>query len=64
MVLSDKINFDQMSNAEISSHLIELQFQHEAIKRKISDLLDSLDKVEQEFTKGEKTLANRIKPRI
>lgn len=64
MALSDKVNFEQMSNAEIASHLVELQYQHEAIKRKISDLLNSLDKVEAEFTKGEKTLANRLKPRI
>tara|TARA_R100000908_G_scaffold62538_1_gene41887 strand:+ start:2949 stop:3137 length:189 start_codon:yes stop_codon:yes gene_type:complete len=53
--------WDNMSNSNIRVKLESLRHEHETIKVKIDNLIDSLKNVEIDYLTGNETLIKRIK---
>ncbi|MDB4335483.1 hypothetical protein N9994_00305 [bacterium] len=53
--------WNNMSNSNIRVKLESLRYEHETIKVKIDNLIDSLKNVEIDYLTGNETLIKRIK---
>tara|TARA_R110000796_G_scaffold58413_4_gene134875 strand:+ start:27196 stop:27366 length:171 start_codon:yes stop_codon:yes gene_type:complete len=53
------MNYEGMSNMEISAHHLKMLQEYEAIKTQIGQLVDKLDKLDVEYAKGKIILNKR-----
>jgi len=56
-----KIDWNNISNNDIKHNLIELNYEHESLKNKLTQLSEKLEEVEKEYIAGSKILHNRLK---
>lgn len=61
-MVKDKINWDNISNAEIEMKLSELEFEFERIQLLIDNNLKELSRLSMEYNNGRDTLNKRINP--
>ena len=56
-----KIDWDNISNDSIKHNLVQLNYDHQAIRDKIIKLSERLEDVEKEYIMGNNILNNRLK---
>lgn len=56
-----QIDWKNMGNAEIKLKIKTLEEEYTATKNKINNLLDNLDRLDNEYIRGKKELENRSK---
>jgi len=64
MELSDKIekvDWVNLANAKIKENLLVLKHRQESIKVKLNELIDVLEKLEEETKRGDEVLIKRMK---
>ena len=54
-------DWENMSNSNIKQVLMEMKYEHESIKSKVSKLLGELKKIETEYVIANKTIIKRMK---
>jgi predicted nucleic acid-binding Zn-ribbon protein len=57
----EKVKWNDMSNSSIRTKLESMKNEHDAIKSKISSLLENMENIQKEYFIGNKTLIKRIK---
>ena len=60
-VKMQQIDWKNMGNAEIKLKIKTLEEEYTATKNKINNLLDNLDRLDNEYIRGKKELENRSK---
>lgn len=61
MVENKKIDWESKSNNTIKHELIELNYEHQSLVRKIQELSSKLEFIEKEYTIGTQIINKRLK---
>lgn len=58
-----EIKYDLMSNSELKIKMAEMENEYEALKNKVSDILDRMEELDKSYDKVRKILNKRTKGR-